>query len=82
MGDKNNAGRDILDMFIVKEDASVEERTFFKDELLPSLPLPSIQQTIEKYLDSCRAGLYRNNVRISDYQYCTLFLFFFPGSLF
>uniref|UniRef100_H2ZAP8 Choline/carnitine acyltransferase domain-containing protein n=1 Tax=Ciona savignyi TaxID=51511 RepID=H2ZAP8_CIOSA len=34
-----------------------ENRTFYNDERLPSLPVPTVEQTIEKYLDSCRAIL-------------------------
>lgn len=33
-----------------------DKTTFFQDNTLPSLPLPSIHQTIEKYLDSCKAS--------------------------
>lgn len=33
---------------------SNSEKTFANDELLPSLPVPSLKQTIEKYLDSVK----------------------------
>lgn len=44
------------------ETLAKDKRTFFWDNTLPSLPLPSIHQTIEKYLDSCKASKYRQEI--------------------
>ena len=43
--------------FLVKDPSVPENQTFYHDEKLPSLPVPEVKETIEKYLDSCRAIL-------------------------
>lgn len=49
---------------------SSTEKTFANDELLPSLPVPSLSQTIEKYLDSVKPLVaekdYLNTKRIAE----------------
>ncbi|XP_039262836.2 peroxisomal carnitine O-octanoyltransferase-like isoform X2 [Styela clava] len=44
-------------MFLVKDSSIVEERTFSKEESLQSLPLPQLYETLNRYLDSCKAVL-------------------------
>lgn len=40
----------------LKEDKNkpTDDKTFSNDELLPSLPLPSLESTLKKYLESIR----------------------------
>jgi len=38
-------------------DLKQQNKTFYHDENLPSLPLPTVEQTLAKYLESCRAVL-------------------------
>ncbi|XP_077967038.1 peroxisomal carnitine O-octanoyltransferase-like [Styela clava] len=42
---------------VFQHSVNLDKRTFYRDNLLPSRPLPSIHQTVEKYLDSCKAVL-------------------------
>ena len=44
-------------LFSVKNPSDVKSRTFYNDEKLPPLPVPKVEDTIEKYLDSCKAIL-------------------------
>ena len=44
-------------MFLVQDPSKPANRTFFNDDKLPSLPVPEINETISKYLSSCRAIL-------------------------
>ncbi|CAK8697219.1 unnamed protein product [Clavelina lepadiformis] len=44
-------------LFLVNDSNQPESKTFYNDSKLPSLPVPSVKQTIEKYLDSCEAVL-------------------------
>ncbi|XP_078494503.1 peroxisomal carnitine O-octanoyltransferase-like [Ciona intestinalis] len=44
-------------VFLVEDPSKAENKTFYNDENLPSLPVPTVQQTIKKYLDSCKAVL-------------------------
>ena len=44
-------------MFLVQDPSKPENRTFYNDDKLPSLPVPTVNETIKKYLLSCKAIL-------------------------
>ena len=42
--------------FVVEDSTNPETRTFYKDDRLPALPVPELEDTARKYLESCKPG--------------------------
>ncbi|XP_039268283.2 peroxisomal carnitine O-octanoyltransferase-like isoform X2 [Styela clava] len=46
-----------MESFFIEEDPDPSKRTFAQDDKLPSLPLPDLNDSIQKYIDSCKAAV-------------------------
>lgn len=44
-------------LLVLSDVDAPEQRTFYRDEMLPPLPLPRLEDTLTKYLESCRPGM-------------------------
>ena len=53
----------MVSVTVVKDQSKLENRTFFHDDKLPSLPVPNIEETIKTYLDSCKAVLDKDDLK-------------------
>lgn len=48
---------------VVEGPSKPENKTFFNDDKLPPLPVSSVEETIERYLDSCKAILNEEDLK-------------------
>ncbi|XP_039268279.2 peroxisomal carnitine O-octanoyltransferase-like isoform X1 [Styela clava] len=52
-----NAQQMKMESAFIEKDPDPTKRTFGQDDKLPSLPLPKLNETIQKYMDSCKAAV-------------------------